>query len=710
MNSSTRFRRPALAATLVVLSFLVIRVLGAPGDLDTTFNSTGKVTTAVGIADDFANALAVQPDGKIVLAGHSFNNVTNYDFALVRYNSNGALDTGFDTDGKVTTALGISVDQAYAVVIQPDGKIVVAGTTLNGSNTDFALARYNPNGSLDITFNSTGKVTTAVGSSDDEARAVALQPDGKIVVAGYSYNGANYDFAVARYNSNGILDTSFDTDGKVTTAVGSNYDFARAVALQPDGKIVVAGYSLVTNSDVAVVRYNTDGALDTSFDTDGKVTTDVSGDDFGNAVALQPDGKIVVAGTGNNSPDSDFALVRYNADGTRDTTFNFTGVVTTPVGSGSDEARAVAIQPDGKILAAGTGIAIGTFDFAVVCYNTDGTLDTTFNGTGKVTTAIGSGVDQAQAVAVQPDGKVVAAGYSYNGSNYDFAAVRYQSFNSLNRISNFDGDRKTDVAVWNPTNRNWYIIYSSTGQLTFHIDWGSGDLGDKAVPADYDGDGKTDIAVWRPSEGNWYIIQSSNAAPVVKNWGAQTDTPLIGDFDGDGKADIAVWRPSEGNWYIKNSRDNSVTLRAWGAATDKPAPADYDGDGRTDIAVYRPSEGNWYIITSGDGLPRIQQWGIATDKLVPTDYDGDGRADVAIYRAGTWYIRYWTNATTVKGWGDSNDTPVPGDYDGDGKADIAVFRSSEGNWYILNSSTNAASVIYLGGDGDVPVPSAYLPQ
>jgi uncharacterized delta-60 repeat protein len=233
------------------------------------------------------------------------------DFTLVRYNTNGTLDTTFDSDGKVTTAIGSGTDVAYSVALQSDGKIVVAGYSNNGSNFDFALVRYNTDGSLDTSFDSDGKVTTEVGSGNDGGESVAIQSDGKIVVAGYSYIGSNNDFALARYNTDGTLDTSFDSDGKVTTAIGVSVNYAKSVAIQSDGKIVAAGYNTGSNNDLALARYNTDGTLDTSFDSDGKVTTAIGSNDRAYSVAIQSDGKIVAAGNSNNGSNEDFALVRY---------------------------------------------------------------------------------------------------------------------------------------------------------------------------------------------------------------------------------------------------------------------------------------------------------------------------------------------------------------------------------------------------------------
>ena len=321
-----------LAAALIALTFLFTpdappaqaQAAVTPGSLDTTFGTDGKVTTNFS-ADDSGNAVALQPDGKIVVAGY-----TNTNFAVARYNADGTLDTTFDSDGKVTTAIGSGTDKGYALGLQPDGKIVVAGESHNGTDKDFALARYNANGTLDNTFGTVdsgqtrlGYATTTIGSADDVAYGLALQPDGKIVLAGQSNNGSNLDFALARYNANGTLDTSFGTGGKVTTAFGNGIDSISAVALQPDGKIVVAGY---TNTDFALARYNANGSLDTSFSNDGKVTTDLgTAFDAVYAVALQPDGKIVAAGEILTA----FGLARYNADGSLDTTFGEDGKVTT---------------------------------------------------------------------------------------------------------------------------------------------------------------------------------------------------------------------------------------------------------------------------------------------------------------------------------------------------------------------------------------------
>jgi uncharacterized delta-60 repeat protein len=403
----------------------VIVTPSSSGSLDTTFGTDGKVITTIGSSYDVAYALVIQPDGKIVAAGYSSNG-SDCDFALARYNTDGSPDTGFGTGGIVTTPVGGGNDYANALGIQPDGKIVVAGYSYNGSDYDFALVRYNANGSLDTGFGTGGKVITPIGSGYDEAYALGIQPDGRIVAAGYSASGGNYNFAVVRYNANGSLDTAFGTDGKVITPVGSGHNIAYALGIQPDGRIVTAGYSYNgSNYDFALVRYNTDGSLDAAFGTGGIVATPVGSiDDKALALAVQTDGRIVAAGHSDNGGNYDFALVRYNTDGSLDTGFGTGGKVTTPVGGGDDVAYALDIQPDGRIVVAGSSNN-GTYEFAVVRYNTDGSPDTGFGTDGKVTTPVGSSDDKALALGIQSNGRIVAAGYSDNGSNYDFALVRY---------------------------------------------------------------------------------------------------------------------------------------------------------------------------------------------------------------------------------------------------------------------------------------------
>lgn len=338
------------------------------GVLDNTFDSDGIVSTDIpGGNGELGYAIAIQADGKILVVGSASNTITLADFCVVRYNSDGSLDNTFDADGIVTTDVGADDDIAFSVAIQNDGKIVVAGESRNGS-FDFAVCRYNTNGSLDTTFSADGKLTTAMGSGNDAGRSVKIQNDGKILVGGEGYfSGSGFDFALARYNTDGTLDNSFSGDGKVFTGFGNFYEGGASVLIQADGKIVVAGSS---NTVFALVRYNANGSLDNTFDTDGRLTTIIGSSANGRSALLQNDGKIVVAGGSSDGTDNDFALARYNPDGSLDNSFDSDGKLITDIDGLYDYCYAVALQPDGKILAAGYNLDLvdSTNDFIVARY------------------------------------------------------------------------------------------------------------------------------------------------------------------------------------------------------------------------------------------------------------------------------------------------------------------------------------------------------
>ena len=402
------------AAFLLGLAVLtpVRRAQAATGILVPTFGGDGRVVTDFAGGTDNGRRVAIQTDGRIVVSGFDS---TAQDFLLARYDTDGSLDTSFDTDGKVTTDFGAN-EQAHGMALQTDGKIVVVGLSNASSDFDFAVARYNTDGSLDTTFDTDGRVTTDLNGNDqDMAFAVAIQTDGKIVVGGFS---GSADFALVRYNTNGGLDTSFDTDGIVLTDFGGN-DQAQAIAIHTDGRIVASGFSNAVANDVAVARYNTSGSLDTTFDGDGRVTTDFSGgSDQGRSVVIQPDGKIVVAGL---VPGSDFGLIRYNANGSLDTSFDGDGRVVTDLSGGSnDQANQLLRQSDGKLVVAGLSNAAGHFDFAVARYHTSGSLDTTFSPDGWVTVDFG-GMSNDQAYGIVEDaGSFVVVGLTNTNGEFEF--------------------------------------------------------------------------------------------------------------------------------------------------------------------------------------------------------------------------------------------------------------------------------------------------
>jgi uncharacterized delta-60 repeat protein len=410
----------------------------ASGALDASFGTGGRVRAALSFSDDIANAAAVQQDGKIITAGLSTAVTGTMFFTIARFQPNGALDTtfGFRQNGWTDDIVGT----ARALELQPDGKIVAAGDTgaLLLSNSDFLIARYNTNGTLDTTFGSqsNGSVTMGMGYDHDVVRSLAIQADGKIIVAGDGLNSgsSNYVSIIARFNADGTPDTSFADGGKRIMDTIGTASQALVVKVQSDGMIVVGGEFRDGSGPASfyLARYDSNGAPDISFNS-GIVTASPGADPGLADIAILPNGKIIVAGTTNSNTNADLFLMRYNADGTLDTTFGSTGtVITNDVMNGRETASGLAVQTDGKIVVSATFQpstgTILTIDFAVFRYDADGALDTTFggNGYGMVTTDFGINNDDfAYDVQIQQDGKIVIVGKISNGSNYDLGLARY---------------------------------------------------------------------------------------------------------------------------------------------------------------------------------------------------------------------------------------------------------------------------------------------
>jgi len=273
--------------------------------------------------------------------------------------------------------------------------------------------------------------------------------------------------------------------------------------------------------------------------------------------------------------------------------------------------------------------------------------------------------------------------------------------------SDFDGDGESDMAVWRPNTGVWYVN-RSTDDTYSSVQFGGESFGDVAVPGNFDGDKKTDYAVFR--NGIWYVMNSSNGATKSIQFGFADDKPVAGDYDGDGKTDIAVWRPETGVWYIQRSSDGAYDIRQFGLNGDTPLVGDYDGDGKTDLTIWRPSTGVWYVLQSTDGNARTYQFGVNGDTPLVGDFDGDKLADYTIFRpsTGVWYVNLSsTGGFKILQWGIATDIPVPGDFDRDGKTDFGVYRKSEGNWYVFKSSDNSYVIRQFGLNGDMPIPAAY---
>ena len=431
--------RPFVAAGLVLVVLQVafaVPAHAASGGLDPTFGIGGKVTRDFFGNRDEARAVAITPNEKIVVAGFARSGTDQgpdsllEDFALERYKTDGAIDASFGSGGDVFTDFGGSQDRANDVLIQANGKIVAAGGTCTGINfdvCDFALARYNPDGSPDPSFGTGGKVITHFAGVSTLAFSIAVQPGGKIVAAGLAFGGSGFDFALARYHADGSLDARFGSGGMLTTDLASGDDFGNAVVVLPTGKIVAAGAAFNgATFDLALVRYDATGTLDPSFGVGGKVFTDLgSTDDEIQDLALQADGRIVALGETFDATGVAFALARYEADGALDAGFGSGGSVTTDFGSGDAQGQSVAVQPDGKIVAAGGGLFGPNVDFQLARYEGDGTLDAGFGTGGLVTTDFFGATDRALGMALQADGAIVLAGRAFNGVSRDFALARY---------------------------------------------------------------------------------------------------------------------------------------------------------------------------------------------------------------------------------------------------------------------------------------------
>lgn len=398
------------------------------GTLDTSFGNNGLVVIRSAQRSLVANALALQADGKIVMGGMSGDlSSGSVRLALARYNRDGTPDLEFGGGGFVTTPVGTAGGQANAIALQPDGKIVVVGTAFasasanGGGDDEFLIARYSESGTLDADFGTAGVTTSHVGLSASEAAALALLPDGHIIVIGAAFsNGAtDDDFAIAKYTSTGHLDATFGFGGTVTTDFGMSVDRAAAVAVQPDGKVVVAGFTRGEQQSFAVARYLLNGSLDTSFGRDGLSQVPTT-EPRVYSLLLQHSGDIVVAGSSasTGAGSASFTLVRLHSDGQPDDSFGNGGLVATTVQGSRSGARAVAAHVDGRLISGGAkfgapsaqGEASPESGFALTRYNMDGTIDTSFGSRGTVLTDMGDAGATPLSLAVQSDGKILAAG------------------------------------------------------------------------------------------------------------------------------------------------------------------------------------------------------------------------------------------------------------------------------------------------------------
>lgn len=544
------------------------------GSFDTTFGTGGKII--YNFPDgSWANDAVLQPDGKIIIAGG-----IDGDFTVFRLNANGTLDTSFNSVG-YNTIQNSSIN-ATGVALQTDGKIVVCGKG-NSANIGF-WGRFNSNGTFE---------DSALRGLNMTIEHVAIQSDGKIVFAG-EYSGLDGKaFLITRYNSDKTLDTSFGNSG-----VNKTYTLAApsSLLIEPNGKILVGGYSQVSNvRNFALARYNTDGFLDVGFGNGGKIVTPIGADSseiYG--IARQADGKIVAAGfafTGTTSESVDFAVARYEGGGSNTlanrTPFDF---------DGDGRADISVLRPSTNVwyslFSLNYSVGIQSFgasgDISVPAdYDGDGRTDIGIyrpstrqwwyfaTSTNTVITVFwGVGDDIPRPSDVDGDGRADLVTFRPADGNWyrltttaPRSTVAFGIAEDKPLIGDFDGDGKADPAVFRPSTGDWWYTASASGGAHHVVHWGAG--GDIPVPGDYDGDGKTDFVVFRPTDGGWYILYSTGSYTIA-TFGTVGDKPIAADYDGDGKTDIGVFRPSTGTWYLLQTTAGFGAVQ-WGMAGDIPS-------------------------------------------------------------------------------------------------------------------------------------------
>ncbi len=691
---------PTLRNFLPILAAIISSpLLAAPGDLDTSFaNGNGWTSGGMKTQPSYDNAYEViqQQDGKLVVVGDS-----NSDFVLLRYNIDGTLDSSFDGDGKVITAVGTGNDYGQAVIQQSDGKLVLAGYSGINAQDDIVLIRYNTNGSLDTTFDGDGKVVTSIGTGNDQAYSLIQQTDGKLTVAGCSDNAGNKDFAVVRYNQDGSLDTTFDGDGKVTTAMGPSQDQANALIQQPDGKLVAAGFAgtgVGSRVIFAIARYNSDGSMDTGFNGGGKNTTEIDvSDDKGNALVYQSGGKLVVAGYSYSSSGrlENFALVRYKSDGTLDTTFSGDGIQTTQFGGAGaiiDVAYSIKQQSDGKLVVAGFSGSSPAIP-VVARYTLTGLLDTTFSGDGKLEIPVPPGLVNTfgESIIQQSDGKLVVAGHSFNT---DIVVIRCLNDGTLDTSFDSGGVLITNV-LFTSLDEEHGLVEQSDGKLVV----ANTNMGlmryqsNGSLDLSFGVNGLVSTPVTRATAAS--VIQQNDGKLLVAGSRVNPDNNyadfFFARFNPDGLLDTsfstvgtlatALSATDDAAKVVIQQMDGKLVAAGYSKAASglsNFATARYNSDGSLDTTF----NGSGFVIT---------QMGMANDYI----YDMAQQADGKIVVAGEATVSGSTDIALARY---NSNGSLDTSFDGDGKVTTAVgagidsaasiIQQTDGKLVIAGSSHN----------------------
>jgi uncharacterized delta-60 repeat protein len=513
---STHRRR--ILALLLVLSLAL--VVGATGDLDVTFGDHGILTFGIGSYGSCGSAGLQQSSGKLVFAGSSVRSGSQFDFVVTRYNGNGALDTTFGEGGIAGADFNGLDDGGSAVLQQADGKLMLAGNVgVNDFQSDMGLARFSADGIPDETFGINGIVQFDAGGDNDYVSGVVEQPDGKIVIAGITSATGAYQIVLVRFTSDGTVDSSFGSDGRAVVDFGAGTtSWQSALLQQPDGRLLVVGNVADENgrnSDVAVARLTDEGQLDSSFDSDGLLTFDVGGEDGANAIALQSDGNIVVAGHTASDSDHSAVVMRVLKDGGVDSTFGTDGVTTSNYGDAA-ALSAIVAQPDDSLVAlAGIGA-----DVAVVKFSADGAIDDSYGVDGVSIIDVGKGhvapLANGTALFRQDDGKHVVLACTSSG---EFTVARIDDAGaSPGRI----GFKVTEQVVTEGDNAVSYVVRRTGGTSgAATVDYAT-TAGTAAAGSDFTG--TTGVLSWADGDAAVQTI----------------DVPIIDDSEAESNQDFTL--------------------------------------------------------------------------------------------------------------------------------------------------------------------------